>query len=185
MVPRPPRTFDIVAVPGDARAKARHSALPGRERAPEGGVDGEEAQHAAHRRVLRPVGEVAVDDVHHAAEHGGADRLTLGLVGGAGPHLVERLRGRAHVEAADGPGRGLGPRGHLGHAQHRLDPDRLAEVLEQALRVRVEEDRRLAVLADAGRLDLRLVDGAGRRGRGPRRSRSGTGNWIEPASSKR
>ena len=29
MVPSPPRTFDIVAVPGDARAKARHSALPG------------------------------------------------------------------------------------------------------------------------------------------------------------
>ena len=29
MVPRPPRTLDIVAVPGDARAKARQSALPG------------------------------------------------------------------------------------------------------------------------------------------------------------
>ena len=29
MVPSPPRTLDIVAVPGEARAKARHSALPG------------------------------------------------------------------------------------------------------------------------------------------------------------
>jgi len=29
MVPRPPRTFDMVAVPGDASAKARHNALPG------------------------------------------------------------------------------------------------------------------------------------------------------------
>ncbi len=29
MVPRPPRTLDMVAVPGDASAKARHSALPG------------------------------------------------------------------------------------------------------------------------------------------------------------
>ncbi len=29
MVPSPPRTFDIVAFPGDANAKARQSALPG------------------------------------------------------------------------------------------------------------------------------------------------------------
>jgi hypothetical protein len=29
MVPRPPRTFDIVAVPGEASANARQSALPG------------------------------------------------------------------------------------------------------------------------------------------------------------
>ena len=29
MVPRPPRTFDMVAVPGDASAKARQRALPG------------------------------------------------------------------------------------------------------------------------------------------------------------
>ena len=29
MVPSPPRTLDMVAVPGDARAKARQSALPG------------------------------------------------------------------------------------------------------------------------------------------------------------
>ena len=33
MVPRPPRTFDMVAVPGEASAKARQRALPG-ERAP-------------------------------------------------------------------------------------------------------------------------------------------------------
>ena len=45
--------------------------------------------------------------------------------------------------------------------EHRLDPDRLAEVLQEPLRVRIEQDRRLAVLADAGGLDLRLVDGAG------------------------
>ena len=55
----------------------------------------------------------------------------------------------------------LGPRRHLGHPEHRLDPDRLAEVLQEPLRIRIEQDRRLAVLADAGRLDLRLVDGAG------------------------
>ena len=134
---------------------------PGREGAPEGRVDGEEGQHAAHRCVLRPVGQEAVDDIHHAAEHGGADRLALRLVGGAGPHLVERLRRRAHVEAADGAGRCLGPRRHLGHAEHRLDPDRLAEVLQEPLGIRVEEDRRLAVLADAGGLDLGLVDRAG------------------------
>ena len=29
MVPSPPRTFDMVAVPGEANANARHSALPG------------------------------------------------------------------------------------------------------------------------------------------------------------
>jgi hypothetical protein len=37
----------------------------------------------------------------------------------------------------------------------------LAEVLQEPFRVRVQKDRRLARLADAGGLDLRLVDGAG------------------------
>ena len=68
----------------------------------------------------------------------------------------------AHVEAADGPGGCLGPRRHLGHSEHRLHTEGLVEVLEQALGVRVQEDRLLAALADARRLDLRLVQRAGR-----------------------
>ena len=89
-------------------------------------------------------------------------RLALGLVRGAGPHLVERLGRLAHVEATDGTRRRLGPGRHLGHAEHRLDPERLAQVLEQLLGVRVEKDERLvpAAVADAGRLDLGLVDRA-------------------------
>ena len=107
------------------------------------------------------IGKELVDHVHDAAEHGGADGLPLRLVGGARPHFVERLGRRADVEAADGPCRGLGPSRHLGHAEHRLDPDRLAEVLQQPFRIRIEQNRRLAVLADAGGLDLGLVDRAG------------------------
>ena len=147
--------------PRRCQRKGEAHRAPGREGSPEGRIDREEGQHAAHGRVLRPVGKIAVDDVHHAAEHGGADRLALSFVGGAVPHFVQRLRRRAHVEAADGAGRGVGPRRHLGHAQYRLDPDRLAEVLQESFRVRVEENRRLAVLADTGGLDLRLVNGAG------------------------
>jgi hypothetical protein len=102
-----------------------------------------------------------VHHIHHTAEHGGPDGLPLRLVGGTGPHLVERLGRGPHVEAADGARRGLGPCRHLGHPEHRLDPDRLAEVLQEPFRIRVEQNRRLAVLADAGGLDLRLVDRAG------------------------
>ena len=59
MVPMPPRTLDMVASPGEARAKARQSALPGRVGAPVGGVDGQEGQHAADLGVLLAVGEEA------------------------------------------------------------------------------------------------------------------------------
>ena len=86
---------------------------------------------------------------------------TLLLVGRARPHLVERLRGLADVEPADGPGRRLGPGRDLGHAQHGVEAERLAEVVEEPVGVAVEQDRRLARFADAGRLHLGLVDGAG------------------------
>ncbi len=105
------------------------------------------------------VGQVAVDHVHDAAEEGDPERLSLGLVGGARPHLVERAWPSPHVEAADGPGRRVCPPGHLGHAEYGLDPQRLAQVLEESLGVRVQEERRLVAGPDAGRLDLGLVDG--------------------------
>ncbi len=58
-------------------------------------------------------------------------------------HISSSDFGRlAHVEATDGPRRRLGPGRHLGHAEHRLDPERLAQVLEQLLGVRVQEDGR-------------------------------------------
>ena len=134
---------------------------------------------------LSPVGEEAVDDVHHAAEHGGADGLALLLVGGARPHLVERLGRLADVEPPDGPGRGLGPGRHLGHAQHGLEAERLAQVVEQALGVAVEQDRRLA-----GRRRCWPTAPRARRWGTTAKPRSskisfGMGNWIEPASSNR
>ena len=89
MVPMPPRTLDMVASPGRCEREGEAQRAPGGVGAPIGGVDRQEAQHAADLGVLDTVGEVPVDDVHDAAEHGGADRLTLGFVGGAGPHLVE------------------------------------------------------------------------------------------------
>ena len=109
--------------------------------------------------MLRLVGQVAVDHVHDAAEQRDPQRLALGLVRGAVPHFVERARPSSHVEAADGPGRRLGPGGHLGHPEHRLDAERLTEVLQEPLGVRVQEERGLVAVADAGRLDLGLVDG--------------------------
>ena len=109
--------------------------------------------------MLRLVRQVAVDDVHDAAEQRDAQRFALGLVRGAVPHFVQRARPSPHVEAADGPGRSLGPGGHLGHPEHRLDPERLTEVLEEPLGVRVQEERRLVAVADTGRLDLGFVDG--------------------------
>ena len=75
--------------PRRRQRKGEAERAPRREWPPEGRVDGEERQHAAHRRVLDPVGQEAVDDIHDAAEHGGADGLPLGLVGGAGPHFVQ------------------------------------------------------------------------------------------------
>ena len=161
MVPMPPRTLDMVASPGEARAKARHRALPGEYGPAVGGVDRQEGQHAAHLGVLVAVGQVVVDHVHHAAEQGGADGLALLLVGRARPHLVERPGRLAHVEPADGPGRRLGPSRHLGHAQHGLDAQGLVEVLQEPVGVAVEQDRRLARRPDAGRLHLGLVDRAG------------------------
>ncbi len=101
--------------------------------------------------MLRLVGQVAVDHVHDAAEHRDPERLALGLVRGAVPHLVQRTRPSSHVEAADGPGRSLGPPGHLGHAEHGVDAERLAQVLQEPLGVRVQEERGLVggpMLAD-------------------------------------
>ena len=107
------------------------------------------------------VGEVAVDDVHHAAEHGGADGLALGLVGRARPHLVEgprwsrtskrpMARAGASAQAATSAMPSTASR-----------PMRSLEVLQETARVAVEEDRRLAGRTDARRLHLGLVDGAG------------------------
>ena len=110
MAPMPPRTFDMAASsPGDASANAMHIALPGVYGPPEGRVHRQERQQPPHLGVANRVGEVAVDDIHDRAEHGRADGLALGLVGGAGVHLVERLRRRAHLEAARGPGPGPEP----------------------------------------------------------------------------
>ena len=81
---------------------------PGGEGAPEGRVDGEEGQHAAHGRVLGPVGEEAVDDIHDAAEHGGPDGLALRLVGGARPTF--RRATSAACARRSGRWRGPGPR---------------------------------------------------------------------------
>ena len=108
--------------------------------------------------MLLAVGEVPIDHVHDAAEERDADRVPFVLVCGGGEHLVECEGSLAHVEPADGPGRRLGPRGDLGHPEHRVDPEGLAEVLEQPFRIRVEIDRRRGRLADRGRLDLGLVD---------------------------
>ena len=109
--------------------------------------------------MLRLVGQVAVDHVHDAAEQRDPQRFPLGFVRGAVPHFVQRARPPSHVEAADGPGRSLGPGGHLGHPEHSLDPERLTEMLEEPLGVRVQEERGLVAVADTGRLHLGFVDG--------------------------
>ena len=185
MVPNPPRTFDIVAVPGDASAKARHSALPGVGGPAEGGVDGEEAQHAADRRMLRLVRQVAVDHVHDAAEQRDPQRLPLGLVRGARP--TSRRGTSALVARRSGRWPGPGPRPRRPPRPYRARPRSRASRPGARAGARGPSTRRA---------------GAGRRVRcwptGPRArrwdttpsSRSsktslGTGNWIDPASSKR
>ena len=184
MVPMPPRTFDMVAVPGEASAKARHSALPGEYGPRKVELTARKASMLRTGACFDRVGEEAVDHVHDAAEHGGADGLPLRLVGGAGPHLVERLGRRAHVEAADGPGRGLGPGRHLGHAEHRLDPDRLAEVLEQPLGIASRAGSAAARPRRCWPTGPRARRWGRRRARDPRRSRSGRGTgWTRPARS--
>ena len=134
---------------------------PASSRPPEGGVDGEEAQHAPDRRVLDLVGQVAVDDVHHAAEHGDADGLSLRLVGGAVPHLVERPR--AAVARRSGRWPGPGPRPTPPPRPCRAPPRSPASRPGARAAARDPSTRRCggwSPVADAGRLDLRLVDRA-------------------------
>ena len=54
-----------------------------------GRVDRQEVKHAPELRVWFAVRKEMVDDIHHTAEHGGADSLAFLLVGGAGEHLVK------------------------------------------------------------------------------------------------
>ncbi len=89
MVPRPPRTFDMVAVPGDASAKARHSALPGEAGPRKVELTARKLSMLRTGACLTGSGRKRSTTSMHAAEHGDADGLTLRLVGGAGPHLVE------------------------------------------------------------------------------------------------
>ena len=111
--------------------------------------------------MLLAVGEELIDDIHDAAEQRRADGQALLLVRGASPHLIERLRGLADVQSPDGPRRRLGPGGHFGHSQHRVETECFVQMIEEPGRVAVEQDRRLARRPNAGRLHLGLVDRAG------------------------
>ena len=148
-------------VGGRGQGEGQAQGASGGERSPVGRVDRQEGEHAADLGVGLTIRQELVDDVHHAAEHGGADGLALLLVGGACPHLVEGLRRLPDVEPSDGPGRCIGPAGHLGHAQHGLEAEGLAQVPEQPVGVAVEQQGRLAGRPDGGGLHFGLVDGAG------------------------
>ena len=168
------QSSDMVGHGADAAAHLGHRGVAGRrqgegeaQRAPRGvgpqigGVDGQKAEHASDLGVLVTVGKKAIDNVHDTAEHGRADRLPLGLVRRALPHLVERLGRPTHVESPDRPGRRFSPGRHLGHTHDGVEAQGIAEMREQPLGVGVEQDRRLARRTDAGRLHLGLVDGTG------------------------
>ena len=133
----------------------------GRVGAPERGVDRQERQQPPHLGVAHRVGQVAIDHVHDRAEHGGADRLALGLVGRAGEHLVERLRRGADLEAPERAARRLGPVDDLGQPEHRIEAEVFTEVLGQPVEVGVEDHRRLVAGSHAHRAHVGLEDRAG------------------------
>ncbi len=148
---------DVIGHRPDAATHFRHRGVAGRsqrkgkaQRTPRGvgtqigGVDGEKAEHAPDLGMFVPVGEKTIDNVHDAPEHGGPDRLSLGFVRRARPHLVEGLRRPTHIETSDRPRRCFGPSRHLGHPHHGIEAQSIAEVGEEALRVGVEQDRRLS-----------------------------------------
>ena len=184
MVPIPPRTLDIVASLGEARAKARQRALPG--------VHGP-------RNVEFTARKASMLRSWPCFRTSGRKRSTTSITL---PNRAVRtasrsasLAAQANISSTDLGGRRTSnrPRARAGaSAQAAISampdtastPTCVGQVLEQAFGIAVEEERRLALCPDAGRLDLGLVDRAGVEAE-VGEDLVGIGNWMDPASSNR
>ena len=160
MVPMPPRTLDIVASPGDARAKARQRALPG-EYGP--------------RYVELTARKASMLRTWACLSRSGRKLSTTSITL---PNMAVRMAWRsfsleahAHISSSDFGGFRTSnlPMARAGASAHAATsampstasrPERIAEMVEQPVGIAVQQDRRSTGRADAGRLHLGLVDGA-------------------------